>query len=62
MDEGEQVANESSGKQQELVCESGVQINQSNGVGLNELEKLLQQKTFTRYGWYDVYVVLLILV
>nr|XP_027189839.1 nuclear pore complex protein NUP1-like isoform X3 [Cicer arietinum] len=45
---GEQVANESSGKQQELVCESGVQINQSNGVGLNELEKLLQQKTFTR--------------
>ncbi|KAG4982997.1 hypothetical protein JHK87_027746 [Glycine soja] len=40
------IANESSGKQ--VVGETSVQINCSDGDGLTELEKLLKQKTFTR--------------
>ena len=44
----EQVGNESSGKQK-VVGESSVKINCSDGDGLTELEKMLKQKTFTRY-------------
>ncbi|KAH1034944.1 hypothetical protein GLYMA_20G070600v4 [Glycine max] len=40
------IANESSAKQ--VVGETSVQINCSDGDGLTELEKLLKQKTFTR--------------
>ncbi|KAL2326636.1 hypothetical protein Fmac_025694 [Flemingia macrophylla] len=42
------VVNESSGKQQAVVGETSVQINNSDGRELTELEKLLKQKTFTR--------------
>lgn len=45
----EQVANDSSGKPHHAVADSDVQINCSDGGGLTELEKLLKQKTFTRY-------------
>ena len=51
--EEEQIANESSGKQ--VVGETSVQINCSDGDGLTELEKLLKQKTFTRYPLNDVH-------
>ncbi|CAI8601997.1 unnamed protein product [Vicia faba] len=44
----EQVASESSGKQQGVVGESSDQTNLSDRVCLPELEKLLNQKTFTR--------------
>lgn len=52
--EEEQIANESSGKQQGVVGESSVQINRSDGGGLSELEKLLKQKTFTRYALFGI--------
>lgn len=51
--EEEQIANESSGRQQGV--ESSVQINRSDGGGLTELEKLLKQKTFTRYALYGIF-------
>lgn len=51
-----QVANESSAQQQTVVGESSSQINLSDVVGLPELEKLLKQKTYTRYAWSDVRV------
>ncbi|KAE9621169.1 hypothetical protein Lalb_Chr01g0010681 [Lupinus albus] len=44
----EQVANDSSCKQQGAIVESDAQINISDGGGLTDLEKLLKQKTFTR--------------
>ncbi|KAI5420615.1 hypothetical protein KIW84_044437 [Lathyrus oleraceus] len=49
-EEARQVANKSPGNQQGAVGESNVQINcsDSDQGGLIELEKLLQQKTFTR--------------
>lgn len=53
--EEEQVANESNGKQHGVIGETSVQINSSGGDGLTELEKLLKQKTFTRYALYEVF-------
>ncbi|XP_019413388.1 PREDICTED: nuclear pore complex protein NUP1-like isoform X2 [Lupinus angustifolius] len=44
----EQVANDSSCKQQGAIVESDAQISISDGGGLTDLEKLLKQKTFTR--------------
>jgi len=44
-----QVANNSSGMQQVPVGESDTQINCSDEDGLTELEKLLKQKTFSRF-------------
>jgi len=44
-----QVENNSFGMQKVAVGESGTQINCSDEGGLTELEKLLQQKTFSRF-------------